>query len=571
MRQEIQRPQKRKQFRILDIGIAEGKVKQRWLQSTAALLLACITWCSAYGADSSAVQFELRPATVELAAKETIQILAFVRNSTDSIIRNIQLAALNHTDCEVDIPDPRNAKVEAHGALLLPITIRQAATGRMRGKIYFQLTYTKKAAANSDQTVKDVALAPLEIQSHLSESVDKVAKLQIETALEEIQEHRKGTIFLTITNIANVPVAITDVKSYSANFIKPDLTKTETAVSVPPQTSRTFIVPMTVEDNAQTGKERVVFEVMLSWIEAGRISKGMLQAAYTVNVGILGVSDLLKILGVPSFLFVPGFLVLTTFFILRERVSPGIKIQPEAALTAPELGVLSVTISIVVAGFYPVITRLSGRERNYLSGYGAQDIVWVWFGSLAAGVIFWMIWVGGGGLIQKYKKMRRERKLSEQQTKELEQIAARMPKKTDTPVVLLEKMAKNAVPFPLSQAEIQENTAVARCFIVLPPQNGTSIAWVSPPILVKPKPAIVKTGTELTNAKTPSRAAEWLRALELASDDNPAALADLLRVPPEGWVVLWGSEAFINAPTPIEEKQIRRLDGVNRRLFVERA
>jgi hypothetical protein len=133
-----------------------------------------------------------------------------------------------------------------------------------------------------------------------------------------------------------------------------------------------------------SGKQLAVFEVNAVWSEAGRNYSGSAITNYEYDVGVLGESDVLTLLGVPTFLLVPGFLMVVVFTALWNNL--GSRRQIPLNAKSAEFWCAVILFSILAAIAYPSLTG-----RDYLSGYRPEDVFWVWVGSVCAAGIAWTV------------------------------------------------------------------------------------------------------------------------------------------------------------------------------------
>jgi len=526
-------------------SILPGGAARRRLTTAVLLVLSLLPHSPGHAAASD-VQLEITPAEVQLAPGEATEILALVRNLSPGVVQDIQLRWFTDVGITVQSDTLNDIQIQPGGTLAWSVHITQTAAGQTAGIVYFQLNYSQ-SSADGAQPVPGVAVGTLGIQQPPSETVDNMAEVRIETALDQIQEQRPAQIFLIVRNLASVPITVTRITAYQPGFINLHVPDLGPGLALAPQASQTFTVPVTVSDTAQTGQQRLLFEVGLAWVKSGRAGSGSLLAAHTVNVGILGESDLLKLVGVPSFLFLPGFLMLTTFLMLWNRLPN--RQTPSLAFTVPDFALISITLSLVTAIVYPLLTRVVGEPRNYLQGYGLQDIFQVWFGSVVAGLMSWIVIAGSLALRDKYRRYRQEmekaRRLAEQQA----QIERRTPKEDDMPLQILRKMALNDVKFPLAEATVHRDSTTSQCFIILPATEGR--VWVAPSILLKRK-----RGVASESGRPPEERAKWIERFQQAANSDPAALAKVVEEGASVWDFTWGKEGPITHPTPLDPKEV---------------
>lgn len=525
---------------------------ERWLLAFIIVLVTSLLPHSVSRAATPNVQLEITPTVVKLAPDETTEVLVVLRNLTSSWLQDIQLRLFTDTDVVVQSKPLASVRLPPDGTLSWSVRITQTITGRTTGTVYFQLHYTKPST-NASQTVADVAVGKLDIQPRPPEAVDQMAEVRVEAAFDEIQEQRSEMIFLVLRNISSVPLTIDKILSYQPEFIQltiPKLEKDEDKV-LEPQAFRTFGITVTLTNRAHTGKQRILLEVPLKWVKLGRTGSGSLLVPYTVNVSILGESELLKLLGVPSLLFLPGFLMFSTILMLSKRVFlPWEKLKVEFG--AHEFALISISLSLIAALIYPKITKVFlVEERSYLKGYGLIDIFLVWFGSVAMGIIAWSATTCYRVSWDIYRQHRHAKQEAQRQA----EIARRTPNEDDNPIKILEKMSLNDVKFPLEQAKAGQNSP-AQCFIILPAAKDRPAVWVAPPILVR----------QVGEAPRPGL---WFDRLKKAAENNPDALAKALANTPSGWEVGWGVAGPIAHPSPIGEEKVKRLEKLPPRLFIE--
>lgn len=137
------------------------------------------------------------------------------------------------------------------------------------------------------------------------------------------------------------------------------------------------------------GRHVLLFDVPLKWERGGTPTRANKVVSATVPVAVLGESEALQFLAIPSFLFMPGFIILVTVGLLWKwdlfaPVRPNFSF-PFAAREA-EFWVVSVTASIAL---WLVLARVTGR--NYLERHSASDVAKIWIVALASGVILFAL------------------------------------------------------------------------------------------------------------------------------------------------------------------------------------
>ena len=523
-----------------------------------AMLLAADRAHAAAGDDEL---LQASPSAVPLAPGEAADILLVLRNPRSAPLGDCQLTSFTVTDVQVPAALPKGLRLEPNDRRAWPVRILQASQGRMTGTLDFRLDCARLAKSDPGGVPggRETAIVPIEIQERAPEPIEKIAELRIETTLDELDDHHPGLIFLVVKNISSVALTITGIATHQPDFMKltvPGLTPPATLL---PQASTLYSIPVSVDGKVQTGKHRVVLEVAASWTKSGRPGAGSLVAAHTVNVGVFGESALLQLVGIPSLLFLPGFLLLSTFALLWTRVIPAKKSKTDgAALSVPELTLLSITLSLLAALAYPRITAALGAPRDYLYRYGLVDVFYVWLGSVTIGAVAWVGVVGGGRLWRRIVRYREDRTRARSEQERLR----RTPATTDTPLAILDKLTLNGVAFPLKQVEVLRDGSQQRAFLILPGHGAKDSPgeWAAPPFVVR---------QTRTNDDGGGLSAEWQKQLEDAGKLGPQQLAEALRRADPALEASWVISGPLKGPTLMTGDEIKKREGFSPLGFFE--
>ena len=508
------------------------------------LLAAIVAHGSPLPAQTADVQLQITPSTIQLAAGDTAKVVAVLRNKTDSALQQIQIQSLGDAGLSVRGQGPIE-QVKAKSTVTWPIEISQSAPGRSVGAIQFWASYT---SAGKD----GVATSTLQVQELPPMDIGKLVTVKLESAIDELDEYHSAHLYLVVTNAAAVPVTVTNIELYGPNFVTLTSESAKNIV-LEPQTSRAFPVQAKVGDQAAPGNYRVVFAIDLSWTDGGKLRTGAVTTAQTLPVSILGQSELLKLMGVPSFLFLPGFLALAAFGFLWLRIAP--KPEHPGQYSVEEKALAAVTISILTAIVYPWLAH----GRNYLNGYGLRDVVWVWFGSIGLAVGAWILGAGSLAFRARARRLKAER----QARADAEAANRRMPTKNDSPSKMLDRMQANQVGLPPLQVMARLGSArPARAFLVVPAGGPIPESWVVPPIVLTRNPA----GADWTR----DRVVQELKKDETRAD--PARLAKFFaEAEKAGWTAQWGASDAVLGPSPVaanDKQDVAQAPGFN---FVDAA
>lgn len=520
----------------------------RRLVSALLSLAALVGPARAAGVTSSDVQLEVAPAVIQLAPGEATDVALILRNPASSSLEDLQLRFFTATAATVDNVPLKDVRVGPGEALPLAVRITQSVSGRTTGPSHFQITFSRRTSGDS-QSVRGLTMGALDIQDRADDPVEKMAEVRIETAVAELDEQHPEPIFLLVKNTSPVPVTVTRASSYQPDFIQVTFDGPQDGRQLAPGAIEVVKALVKVGNRAHPGTHRLLFEVGLAWVRSGRPGSGTLVAAHTVKVGVFGESDLLKMVGVPSLLFLPGFLMLSTFVLLWTRVAPATT-KPD--FTIPEFALLSITLSLVAASAYPLITRMFNHPRDYLRGYGLVDIFQVWFGSVFVGLFAWSV-VTGGRTLGERLRLHRERARNAQEENER---ALRTPRETDSPLDILDKLARNKVRFPLPRVTVSGRGGQA--FLLLQEEKQVpQVVWLAPPI------EVVEAGGDSD---------DWTTRLEEAAKPDgggPASLAKAFRDAGRALELRWANGDAVTRPTSVTATEVSRLEGVAPRFFFQ--
>jgi hypothetical protein len=521
------------------------------------LLLAFLCLSQQASAATDAVTIDLTPSSIALGAGETSHVLVILRNPGDSEISNVEVKSLSDLDLTVEPDGAVSHSIPAHGVSAWPMRISQKTPGRSVGKLIFWVTFS----TGDPGRASGASFASLDVTEHALMDVNKLVAMKLESAVSQFDQKHPAYLYLVVTNASTTPVTVTTVRADRPPFLflipKPagdpatwDLdeqckSKSVNVASpiqaiVPPSASKTFPVIACASNNAPIGTQRVILDADLTWIDNGKTRTSTISVAGTLPISVLGESDLLKLIGVPSFLFLPGFLALATFAALWSRTLSAS--DPELKLSTAETAVAAVTLSIVSAIVYP---HFPGN-RDYLSGYGLEDIFRVWFGSILFGVAAWTILFAVVSLRRRAVEMQRAREAAVAAEMEAKRVKEITPTKQDTPLQILARMALLSLPCPPPQALVSlAGTPQVRAFVVVPGGAVGQQVWVAPPIELRPKAGTAQEWSrkELIEKLKQDRIFEDLRGLTVLLTAATRA----------GWELSWGESGAIVGPTPLQQ------------------
>ncbi len=251
---------------------------------------------------------------------------------------------------------------------------------------------------------------------------ENLFKIQIESTIAHINDREKGTIYLKLQNSSYDTLSINYVKQVSdTNTIK--CMHTFHGIKIPPTNTHIQPVPIKIANRVRPGNHLLLLDVSVSGSETGTQFTRSVLVSDTLNVGVAGESDILKLLQIPSFFVLPGFLMVIVFILLWNNVFP----KPASSIPLKPTDLyfwfFAITLSLLTTRVYPCFTN-----NNYLETYGLIDISNIWGYSILVSIIGWLLSVVIIKFVNSIKK-HEEMKIT--------------PAIHDLPLTILEKLVAN--------------------------------------------------------------------------------------------------------------------------------
>lgn len=429
-------------------------------------------------AADSGLTIELLPNSVTTQTGRPSHVLLIVRNGGPDA-----------TGVTLNWLDPSPASVKPAADSFKPIALPQGAdhawpltittpVGAPASKVLFRVDYVAGKQPHINTAALDVANAA-------PTTADEVASVEIKTTLESLDRQHSGLVYLLVTNKLPVPLTVANVTAAGPDFV--EFTAPAKPVIIPARQQIPIKVVVAAKDRVRTGKYLLLFAAQLRWSDGDQFQTARVVTTQQTQVGVVGESAVLTLLGVPSFLLIPGFLIVLTIATLwkfRKPVGAG---DFPLEVGKPDFWVIAITISIAVAFIYP-----HAGGVDYLSGtYGLQDVVWIWVASLVIGSVVYGIYTGWRSLRQAW----------------------RVPTENDSQPTIVAKVARQRLELQLPRYAFGQGASAYTGFLIQPRQAGAANVWFAPRILVSVKENVAD-GQKL------------LKTLE--AENNPKRLAKML-------------------------------------------
>ena len=181
---------------------------------------------------------------------------------------------------------------------------------------------------------------------------------------------------------------------------------------------------------------------------------GTAMASKDVEVSVLS-NSLLSLIGVPTFLVLPGVLIIISWRLLSAwGKTDEQRAKFPLQVSSAEFWAVSILLSLCAAALYPLLTRLLLKtERNYLVSYGFIDFVYIFAFSFFAGVVSYLLW---WLIVWKYQQY------------QIAELAKITPSVDDPPLALLEKLSKRKSTIIFPTAKLKEGDKECDVLVLTP-------------------------------------------------------------------------------------------------------
>jgi hypothetical protein len=447
-------------------------------------------------------QADVLPTSLAVSPNGAVtQLLVIMRNPGDTEIRQIEISWLVDAGITVVPPQPLSISALApHSDSSRILQVSQSQLDPVDGSLRLRIAY-------KDSSGSRIIALSVPVKSRESDTMDKFLDTKIQTALESLDSSHSGTIDLFLTNKQGRQITL-DVNATGPEFIcfdpagnscpndlkgaKPAPAQAQrTQIVIGPYQTHVEVFDVGAKDRVEPGKYLLSFEIALEGDGTQSLARTTV-ISQTVDVGVVGESAILKALSVPSFLLLPGCLVMLTlgfFYKYAWSWSKPAKTTPIPEATDAHFWLASITISGVMALLYRWIF-----DRWYFIRYGIQDIALIWIYSVALGLVLYAAIFGWPRFLE-YKST---------------------PTADDDPVKVLQRLhwqGRNNTIVRKTVGEDAEKKTV--CIISKPSDDGKKV-WVTPGICVYVTRARADLQTKIQN--------------ELSADGRPGELARLLKM-----------------------------------------
>jgi hypothetical protein len=410
----------------------------------AALGVACGLPASAGLAQTLAVQ----PTSISVASADSVAEARVVfENSGAKSLRNISLTQLNSDGIVVELGSPGATVCASKCQIVWRAKMTMPANVHLPGTVVFDASYTTAKVLHHVYVAFAVK----------SDAPPKLVEVALDGTPDPVSEQRPSAVNLMVTNYLDVPVTVSVPRpSLSAGLVIPDIK----SFPVLAHSTAAQRVDLKTEGRVTPGVQPVAIDVDVTWTRDGQADERHFVLTKPVTVGIFFESDLLKVLSIPSFLVLPGCLVIFTMQLMLNLGIMGLKNQsnlPALSVTSPEFWIPSITLSWIFVWIYYEVTGV-----DCLLSYGADDMRNIWVSSILLGVLLFL----GIGLVNR--EWRREF----------------VPTSMDTPLETLSKMGRHGLKVERPTVMFKMDNVEVTAFAIENIREDQTIVWVAAHIAI---------------------------------------------------------------------------------------
>ncbi len=421
--------------------------------SFALLVLAIALVGPALAADAQP-DLEFQPATVNLpvGAAQPATALIVLHNRSDVGLRNLRLRWLPKSGLDIHSTTPLTlaalaphadyvwalaitashasapAALPAPSAMARPggpeagaFTAMAPLFGAQRAPIDenldLRLDYETVTGGRSSP---QVLLKSLPVKTEGLADLDKILGVQIKTTLASLDSSQWGSIYLVLKNSSKRVINIMNMApigsgvSYCQESQVPlpygslpfCFYSSLHSLTLGPHQTAIEEFPVKGHTRVKPGTYLLAFHIVTQSSEGGAPVLRSLIVSQPVDVDVPGQPAILIVAGIPVFFLLPGMLLLLTIGLCRsleERWWPAPdRDRFPLRCTEASFWLVSVGISLLIT-----ILPWLFRKKWYFTRYGLQDVAWLWFVSILAGIACYAVW----WLYRRHRKLLAEERL----------------------------------------------------------------------------------------------------------------------------------------------------------------
>jgi hypothetical protein len=400
------------------------------------------------------LQLSTYPDSIDLAVGEEAEVFLITHNQTDQVLSVNSIQVVPVEGLSIAVQPEGGVELPPQSDRIWNVRIRCESEITSDQVVHFRLDYQSGEASRS-------AFASLTVHAVQPLPANQVAELAIDTATSPLSQQRNGWAYLTLTNRSNQPIQVQSIQTSGPGFI--DFGNSfQAPVELPAHDSLVLPIELRVTGAVQPGSYMLFYRIPITQEQQGVTRSYDLVQKQTITVGVLGESELLAAFQIPSLLLLPGMLTVITIGMWHKFLRKnGQKDEFPLKFKDEAFWLVSITFSFVIAWAYPLLTELLLKSRrDYLYGYGIEDIALIWLFGIVLGV---MLSIAAGvvlGLRNWYKAYRQ---------------SSMIPTRGDDPQTLLQKLDRQGLKIGLEKVRLKAGRLM---FVLYGDDEARETCWM---------------------------------------------------------------------------------------------
>ncbi len=382
-------------------------MKRKFLESLLLLLpLLTISLTKSFLVENELiVNFSINKIVILTGNSETIHFT--VQNNGANSIRINNITANNENGMETSDPLLTNPDLQpgdvTEGSFEVSASSEIHCTGEVSLVIHYASISGEMISSNQ------ISYYPIEYEIIPYPIAAEMMDINTHTADESIYEKEIKEIYIEIFNKSSFPITITGIQTTGSDYLEifPETciktingidqiiegcNRSLSDIQIILNSNQSVIIPLYINLTNTYPHHNLLsiftLNFQYNWGEI-RIP-GSISTEINVNAGSFeGEKEILNVLGIPIFLLLPGFFIITIMIQVWNLAHKDEKSSIE--YKQPIFWLLTVVISIIFIPIYKYSTGLYGQSRDILTGFDTNDITWISIGSLTLGFLLGII------------------------------------------------------------------------------------------------------------------------------------------------------------------------------------
>lgn len=393
------------------------------------------------------------PASVTISPwYHQVEVRVILKNTSSTNLLGPSLEFFGNDGFEVEIGPASATNAEAGASIVWLVRVTNLVSARIPGAVLFEADFS-----SANDGLRQQVFSTLDVTLAADSSQPNPIEATLVGSFDSIEQNRPGEAYLVVSNNLDVPVHIVNLEAHEPTSVT--FSNGLVPFAVAPHRIQVRPVRLEAERKVTPGTYPLLLNLTVEWDKSGHTESRSVVVSKQVTVGVFFESELLKALGVPSFLLLPGCLFLFTMQLLVTLGVMGAKNLsrvPQLSATSPGFWIVAVTFSGLFAFGYAWFTG-----TNYLIRYGVDDLRNVWLLSIFIGsAVFFLIAIG----TIRWRK-------------------ANVPTSQDDPITILRKMHRHCIGIVAAPVTFQINKVELNAFSVEGIADEQTLLWVAPKIM----------------------------------------------------------------------------------------